>query len=207
MALFPSENCIIKTVTLQPGEPYNLPPDARLISATNINALTSTCPIPENLEEPADYVLMIGAPTDVDPENYYGDGRLYIQGYELNGVYTGFSTTFPNQGNPDSDLAAEGCYDTVAVGNALLTIPGVLAVNTANGLEYNSGSFSPENGCKCAWTVKIIPTIASALRIRLYTQAELGNPNPNTVYQYHLFYPYQSIIDQGYGWIPTPPAL
>ena len=201
MALF--ENCIYKTVTLQPNEPFNLPPGAELISATDVNALSSSCGPLTNLEQAENYVLMIAGPTDVDVDNYYGDGRMYIQGYEINGVYTGFSTTYPNRGNPDTALANEGCFDTVAVGNAILTIPGVIAVNTANGLEYYSGT--PDNGCKCAWTIKIVPSIAENLKIRVYTVAELGNPNINAVYQFHPLYTYDSIIAQGYGWIPTPP--
>lgn len=46
------EICTYKSVTLQPGEVFTLPPGATLVSATDVNAITSTCAIPtlETLE-------------------------------------------------------------------------------------------------------------------------------------------------------------
>jgi hypothetical protein len=43
--------CFTKTVTLQPNEPFNLPPGAILLGATDLNNLKSTCPLPTDLEE------------------------------------------------------------------------------------------------------------------------------------------------------------
>lgn len=208
MALFPSQNCLIKTVTLQPGEPYNLPPGAELISATNINALTSTCPIPSTIEQPEDWVLVIAGSENEDTNDYYGRPRFGIGGYELGGVYTEFPSYYQTGGNPDTELANEGCFDMNAVATGLLTIPGVYAVNVSNGIEKYDGN--QDNGCKCAWTMKIVPSVAASLYIVMGNSADLNNSTSTEVRQYHRLVTYADAIDPtklNYGWIPTPPTL
>lgn len=53
-------NYVYRSVTLQPDEPFNLPPGAELISATDINSLTSTCPLPSTLEPLECWIIYIG---------------------------------------------------------------------------------------------------------------------------------------------------
>ena len=45
-----TQNCIYKSVTLAAGEQFTLPPGAEIISATDINSFTSTCPKPTTLD-------------------------------------------------------------------------------------------------------------------------------------------------------------
>jgi hypothetical protein len=199
MALIPSQNCVIKTITLQPGEPYNLPPGAELISATDINALTSTCPLPPNLEQPEYWVLILASSENDDSADYYSNPRFGIGGYELSGVYTSFSKYYPMGTDPNQ--ADEGCWDLNDVKNGFLTIPGVFGINTVNGLEYEDGL--DENGCKNAWTFKIIPSVAKNLYIVTGNSADLGNTKNTAVSQFHRLLPYDYVVGAGnYGWIP-----
>jgi hypothetical protein len=45
-------SCIYKSVTLAAGEQFNLPPGAVLVAATDATAITSTCPLPDELAGP-----------------------------------------------------------------------------------------------------------------------------------------------------------
>lgn len=95
----PGNNCIFKTVSLAAGEQFNLPPGAELLGSSNVNAITSTCPIPK-LEDQAHYTIYhaFSAQGDVDGHSAFMQGSdVYVQlgilGHELGlGTYT-FSTT------------------------------------------------------------------------------------------------------------------
>lgn len=90
-----------KTVTLVPGEQFNLPPGAELIGSSNINSISSTCPPPSNLEQLACYGMVI---SDSDPDGgatpNYDD--VTITGIEFNGV----NIPFPAPFNFNSEVSA-----------------------------------------------------------------------------------------------------
>ena len=74
-------NYVTRSVTLQPNEPFNLPPGAELISATDINSLTSTCPLPSTLEPLECWIIPIGM-TEADS----GDNNsIWMSGADLGG--------------------------------------------------------------------------------------------------------------------------
>jgi hypothetical protein len=179
--------CTFKTITLADGDQYVLPSDANIVAISDQNNITSSCTIPP-LEPFGFYTVLIAAPTDGDADNYYGSpGKFVITGYRLNGVPYSFTGQYPNNGNPNGDLAGEGCFDIEAVAVEMRKIPGVITVDTSNGLEYRENFRT--NGCKCAWTFKTFGSVADNLEIATYTLAYLGHNEPNIVVQHHRLRP------------------
>lgn len=73
-----SETCVFHTVTLQPGEQFNLPPGAVLVGATGgLDSFDSTCEKPETLEEPLCYRLYFSINVDngSSPNLEYNDNQ------------------------------------------------------------------------------------------------------------------------------------
>lgn len=99
----PTENCVIKSVTLAPNEPFNLPAGAEILSATDINSLSSTCPLPTNLEEPACYAIQIQESISDGGDAAYND--VIITGVTVSGIHYPFPTNINppnNTGTPTS---------------------------------------------------------------------------------------------------------
>jgi hypothetical protein len=97
------ENCVYQSITLNPGEPFNLPPGAEIISATDINSLSSTCPLPTNLETPACYSIQIQESISDGGDAAYND--VIVTGVVINNVVYAFSSNInpPNNvGTPTS---------------------------------------------------------------------------------------------------------
>jgi hypothetical protein len=179
--------CMVKSVTLAVGEQFNLPPGATLIAVSDESGITSTCPIPP-LQPVGFYTVIIAAPVDVDPDNYYGDRQFSVIGYRLNGTDYSFTTSYPNKGYPGSE-AQEGCFDIFAIADEMRNIPGILTVDTTGGIEYRSSNLGRDNGCKCAWTFKTFAAVANNLEIITITDAFFDHPEPNFVKQYHKVRP------------------
>lgn len=53
-------NCITKSITLSPGEPFVLPAGATIIGATDVDAIDSTCADLTDLEEYQCYEMLFG---------------------------------------------------------------------------------------------------------------------------------------------------
>jgi len=105
----PSLPCTYKSVTLVPGEQFNLPPGAVIIGASNVSAITSTCPLPDpsEFENLGCYGFITvtwdgnsGADTEV-----WEDTQTRFTGVVFNGQYYSFSS--PRGYNDSGGVIAE----------------------------------------------------------------------------------------------------
>jgi hypothetical protein len=168
-----SQNCITRSVTLQPGELFNLPPNAQILSATDINSLKSTCPLPNDLEQLECYIAtFIAQEVDGNRPPYQGgdenEQTFYLRGMVVNGTY----------------------YDL----NLVPSYAGVFPVNSITSFINNNSNLNSillstgtgqvvENNEGAAATVcfKTIPSIAQSMYFLLQTYVVgPGTPEPVT---------------------------
>lgn len=100
-------NCIYRSVTLAAGESFTLPPGAELISATDINSITSNCPLPSTLESLACYSFQIQE--NATPDGPYDD--VTVSGVKIEETTYNFSSSF---GIPNPSPTA-GAVPTVVI--------------------------------------------------------------------------------------------
>lgn len=98
--------CIYKSVTLQQGETFVLPPGAELIGSTNESAITSSCDEEFDLEEIQCYTIQVQESISDGGDAAYND--VYITEATLNGTTTIFST-------PISFDNCSGCIPTSSI--------------------------------------------------------------------------------------------
>jgi hypothetical protein len=162
MASSLTDNCIYKSVILAPGEEFNLPPGALLISASDTTAITSTCPIPA-LEQPACYFFALGT-LDGDGDGraeYWEDSQSKIYGFKYgNTIVSG------------PDIYGTPYYDMTAVYNMIAaTLPITLVGTFAN--NGPSSNDSAQSGL----VFKMIPSLASQLSLLIVAYANMaGSP-------------------------------
>ena len=93
------ETCTFHTVTLLPGEQFNLPPGAEVISITDSGAITSNgCANLDNIETPVCYGFVIAShdDTDSDTQVWVGDGsnpNIFYIGVYLGDIYYPFTAS------------------------------------------------------------------------------------------------------------------
>lgn len=193
MASFPTatDPCIYKSVTLAAGEQFNLPPGAVLISATDISAITSTCPIPA-LEQVTAFSARFSGSADNSGSNRYenwetgGDRDNYtVEGVRINGVYYGFASAFQGRFNTD-----------VNVVNALNALfPGMFS---DCGSIYDADNPS---GWTNAITFKTIPSFGNDMEFRIATSVFHQGPTNGRTTAWVRAYP-----TAGYPDGPVPGA-
>ena len=163
MASFPTtDNCIYKSATLAAGEQFNLPPGAILISATDVSAITSNCPIPA-LEEPACYFFALGT-LDGDGDGraeYWEDSQSKILGFKIgNTSIYGF------------DIIGTPYYDMGAVYNMIAATLPITMVGTFG----NDGPASNDSA-QSGLVFKMIPSLANQLSLLVLAYANMaGSP-------------------------------
>lgn len=153
-----STNCIYKTVTLQAGEQFNLPPGAVIIGSSDSSAFTSTCPIPDG-EEAICYVAATPSSNDCGSNSSYWEPTIgtnattNLWGYEFNGVMVPFASQKPTV-NP-------GHLITTDVGAAYAEMALVMPIlGTAFGYGCDAGY-----GCLNYFVIKTFPSIAKTLKM------------------------------------------
>lgn len=84
----PTENCIYRSITLAANEEFTLPPGAEIIGSSNINSITSTCPLPTNLEQLGCYGFVVVAATGVNggETEVWEDTQITFLGLNYDGI-------------------------------------------------------------------------------------------------------------------------
>lgn len=162
--------CIYKSVTLQAGETFVIPPGGELIAASNTGSITSSCDEEFNLEETQCYTIQIQESISDGGDAAYND--VYITEASLNGSTTIFSTPI----NFDN---CSGCTPTSAITqlqNALNEM-GIL------GAFSNWSGYADEipNSGDAAMVImicfKTFPSIAQNLIFKAYGDQDGSAPN------------------------------
>lgn len=83
--------CVYQTVNLTAGEQFNLPPGAILISASNISAITSTCPLPTTLSEPICGTLFVVIDVDDNEGHPNNEKDFRINNINVGGTIIQFA--------------------------------------------------------------------------------------------------------------------
>ena len=163
------DNCIYKSATLAAGEQFNLPPGAILVSATDTNAITSTCPIPA-LEEPACYAIQVQESISDGGDAAYDN--VYITGAVFNGVSYTFST-------PVSFVNCSACTPTSSI-NQLQDALNEIGIGDIF-IDWSGYADNiPNSGDAAMITLicfKTIPSIARSLVLNAYGDQDGSAPN------------------------------
>lgn len=182
--------CIYKSVTLQAGETFVIPPGGELIGASNETAIVSSCDEEFNLEEIQCYGFLLGGnERDGGLDQYLEGEAIRVIGYTLNGNEYPFI--------PEYSTDPSGIWlDTTGLLNAIKSIPGILDVNI--GLVVNT------RAKLWYFIVKTIPSVASTLELKVYTYARDLAP-VNHVLHYLKPKLLSDLVDEGYSDLPTCP--
>lgn len=189
-----ADNCIYKSVTLQAGESFTLPPGAQIISASNVGALTSTCPIPTDLEQPACYIAIIPWINNTNDNDDYWEldsDVSYFSGIYLNNIKTNFDTSVRIDNPGGLALKLKN------------TIPAILFSTWSFG-----GSFPPIANFNGRYYILIqtIPSIAENLEIEYNNDSPMPT-GPGMTFARFAFKPLSYYQDLGYGNLPTCPTV
>lgn len=156
------QNLINKSVVLQPGEQYILPPGAVIVGASSPTSLNSSCPIGE-LEDLECYAFILGnAQEDGNNEQLFEDQSFPALGFSANGVYRDFPSPFyPVQDNGRYDLEAIVAAINIQTGGALVT-PVTAFVSRG------------DNGTMSYIVFKSIPSVAKTLELKMSAATSEG---------------------------------
>lgn len=155
---------IIKTVKLQAGEQFNLPPGATLISATDTSAITSSCDI-GTLEQLECYAFVFGnAALDGTNQQLFESTTFPVVGVQINNKYTNFSSPF----NAKDNSSPVGQYDLANMVLAINNITGALILPKIG--EHNEGT----HGIIEFIVFKAIPSVAKTLQLKMIAATNQG---------------------------------
>ena len=171
-----STSCIYKSVTLQEGEVFVLPPGAEVISVSDDNNITSQagCLNLDNLETLGCYIARVGATDDEGEIRFFKEGvDTKIEGFYLGDEYTSFASPYsPNEFN--------SYYDAPGLLFELKTLlPAVFDYSYA---YYPAGlppTIEYANATLTYFQIKTIPSIAENLY--LYVTSNAGGPGNRTM--------------------------
>lgn len=188
--------CTYKTVTLTPDEQFTLPPGAEIVSASDINSISSTCPIPTNLETPSCYGIVIAAHQDstggtevwVGP----GDDNIIFTGVYLNDLFYSFSSPI--------------LYNGTNIITALQNLPfGPAMTDFCTSSEDDLGNDSR----KTYIIFNTVPSIADNMQLYGYTKGPNvgGGSGFGNVYFSHPVQLRSFIISQGHANVCNCPVI
>lgn len=183
-------NCIYRSVTLQAGESFTLPPGGEIVSATDLNSITSTCPLPDNLEELECYIFVLAANVDNLSATYVWEGcgadcNAYMSNLTVGGITYTFPTALTADDRGKFDVSGLSAYIT---GNQSL-----------NGLMLNLGTstdYAYPNGGVATLCFKTTPSVAQETYLTLSTGVfGIGSPVPISTVRVYA----QKLSDYGGG--------
>lgn len=151
-------NCKYASITLNEGDQFTLPPGAVIIAATDTSAFTSTCPVPDNLENYACYISYFFA-TEADGSANDICQDVCIYGIHINGEDIGFSEC-----KAVNKYDCSGCDMGPWLQNELNTMAG----GSYNGIFKNFDvycSYDSGRGAVCAVNFKTLPSIADGKNV------------------------------------------
>lgn len=160
--------CIIKSQTLQAGEPFVLPPGAVILGANDVDSLNSVCNSLTGLETLGCYIAFIGS-HDYSSEAFSYKNRVFARGYRLNNIDTLFTTEI---NNTDGDE----CVVLTAVGEKLLDAN----IGVIQYVEKHVGIDGTDQTCVGMLLIKTIPSVANNLELLFRLDAEDTGQNTNT---------------------------
>lgn len=172
------ESCIYRAITLQPGESFTLPPGAEIVSATDANSLTSTCTIPDNLEELECYIFVLMGAVDSFNANlravWETNGSIgpnaFIQSITLGGITYDL--------DPDISGDDRGKFD---VGTLAARITSSTALSSLMFDLGTSNTYDYPRGGVATLCFKTIPSVAAETYLTLTTfLLNVGSPAPQT---------------------------
>lgn len=155
---------IYKSIVLQPGEEFILPPSATLIASTDEGSVSSTCGNLGNLESLECYSFVFGNAEDDGNNLQLFEAKIFpVKGIKLGGVYYSFG--FEGfMANEDT-----GRYDLEAIVRAIDAAIGSVLVSPA--VSYNS---SGDNGVISFISFKTTPSIAQSLELMMQAATDEG---------------------------------
>lgn len=155
MSIIP--NKIYKSIVLQPGEQFILPPGAVLVSSTNVAATRSSCNDLSNIEDLECYTFVFGnAASDGDETQLFEAFLFPVVGFRIGGAYYNFDTpVFSHE-----DSSPKGQYDLTSLVSIINTKTGGVLVNPTLG-EHNEG----DHGIIEFITFRTIPSLAATMEL------------------------------------------
>lgn len=194
--------CLTRSVTLAPGEAFIVPPGGVLIGTTSLDDTTSVCSDLTDLEQFDCYVTSLAGFSNPDGlATFFEQDRQDIIGFELNGVYTAFSSIVPNSG-------ISGTFDMDVVLSRLQEkLPAVVAGSSSYAI--GAGGIGPDyiRGARSLLLIQTLPSIAKSLRLVVETSFSptvLG-PTSNAVKYYSGFLTLADAAAQSdMVYVPTP---
>lgn len=195
MAVAPITSCVTVSVDLIPGQSFVLPPNSKLIAASDVTDLTSVCVDLDNLETYSCFVALIATnPDDGNVINYLegsddGPGGR-AQGYRLNDVEYEFARVYNVH---SSSNGATGMIDDFqAMAEELKAkVSGITSVKIGTISDSTRGVIN-------YLFIKTLPSIANRLQIRMHGYLSGQAFQPNEVRFYTTFRPLDEITTLGY---------
>ena len=164
-----TDGCIIKSVTLFPGEVFTLPPGANVLFVDDPSIITSECTeIPTTPTEC--YVVMVNSSYDGDGETEYLEpGKSLITGFTFNGNYTAFSSPYTNnQSGIIYGQIGAAFFNIIAIAEELKSKLGAI-------IEYKYAAFTniPNDSIKQVLVIKTIAAIGDNLSLQMQEAANI----------------------------------
>lgn len=153
---------IYKSVTLEPGEQFTLPPNSELIGASAPEQLDSTCDLP-TLEELGCYAFTIGLNPEegAASEIFEADNNsnIYISGIKVGNTSYSFSS-------PVTSAVPTGLIDLVDLANKINTAgAGEVLLNVSTGFKLDYGIGTGSRATMNYIVFKTLPSIGSSIRL------------------------------------------
>lgn len=207
-----STQTISKTVLLQPGEKFVLPPDSKLIAAESSSDISSTCVIPE-LAQLDCYTAIIGIGGEEGSNSQLWEAqpnRLVLPGQSGGGNFklTGFAMK-TSLNTPASETMFSGNYGFVesagiSGGSTALNALKQELIDKVGGVIVQSvyHAVNPKNYILLYVTVRTTSAIANNLSLITTSNAA----DSSTIAVYNRFYQTSSTFVQAHPNAPTCPS-
>lgn len=176
--------CPIRSITLQAGESYVLPPGAEIISATDIDLIESTndCANLDNVEDLNCYIfVLIGAKEEGSDSNpWQGDSETQVNSLTVGQIiYSNVTTIMGDAGDYFTDRLASIISADQNLNGILLDPTSAWAVDTET---------SPNNtrGAVATLCFKTVPSLAAQMYLTIQTRL---TATPSPTYAYARVYP------------------
>jgi len=171
--------CPIRSITLQAGESYVLPPGAEIISATDIDLIESTndCANLDNVEDLNCYIfVLIGAKeTGSDSNPWQEDSETQVNSLTVGQIiYSNVTTIMGDAGDYFTDRLASIISADQNLNGILLDPTSAWAVDT----ETNPNN---SRGAVATLCFKTVPSLAAQMYLTIQTRLE-GTPSPTFAY-------------------------
>jgi hypothetical protein len=197
-----SSNCNnYKTVTIQPGEAFTLPPGAEIIGVSNpAHILSSTCPIPTNLEPFLCYGLQfwIGSGNETSGGETPQGKERNLYAIKLNGI----QYSFPSPILLNASTSNPAPFTTSLRTQLDLTPVGGIITDLCTGVYVDEGS-TEGRGDFLIVTFRSIPSLMATDAFLMTSVPSLGPlATVGATYQAIPIFPRASLTDSADAFCP-----